>query len=129
MWNELRYRSMVKTLGRFEVSLLGCAKYLQYYYTYIAPSPPLNVMATAINSRNASISWTEPASPNGIIQLYNIMLTDEFGSTTSVTSTELSLVLEDLRPFTNYTVVVNAMNSLTGENSIPVNFATMEDGE
>ena len=57
------------------------------------------------------------------------MLTDEFGSTTSVTSTELSLVLEDLRPFTNYTVVVNAMNSLNGENSIPLNFSTMENGK
>ncbi len=87
-------------------------------------------MATAINSRNATISWTEPASPNGIIQLYNIVLTEEFGNTTSVTSTKLSLVLEDLRPFTNYTVVVNAMNSITGENSSPaVTFTTMEDGE
>ncbi len=58
------------------------------------------------------------------------MLTDEFGNTTSVTSTELSLVLEYLRPFTNYTVVVNAMNSITGENSSPaVTFTTMEDGE
>ena len=103
-----------------------------YHAVTLAPSPPRNVAAMNINSRNATISWSEPEFPNGNILLYNIVLTDdELGSVLNVnsTSTELFLVLENLRPFTDYTVIINAMNSITREDSSPVFFTTMEESE
>ena len=47
----------------------------------------------------------------------------------NISASVLSYVMEMLRPFSNYSVTLNAVNSFIGERSSPVDFTTLEESE
>ena len=70
-----------------------------------------SVRALAISESSITAEWEEPSSPNGIILLYMASVTTGQDTITIVT-TELSVMATNLEPFTNYTVTVDACNSI-----------------
>ena len=67
----------------------------------------------AVDSTSISVSWSSPplADQNGIIVGYNITYTD---IEIELFTTELSIVISDLQPFTNYNVSVRAFTVAVG---------------
>ena len=70
-----------------------------------------SVQALAISESSIAAEWEEPSSPNGIILRYMVSVTTGRDTITIVT-TELSVMATNLEPFTNYTVNVDACNSI-----------------
>lgn len=96
-----------------------------------APSPPTNISITNITSTSALLQWSPPTFPNGMIQLYTVSVTSDLAGTRLLNSTtaQQDFLLESLLPFTEYSVVIYASNSIMGELSGVVQFTTLEDGE
>lgn len=121
--------------------LLSESKLIQYLYskeyhathahTLTVPSPPTNIVITNITSTSALVRWSAPTFPNGEILLYSISIMDESSDVRLLNSTiaEIDLLLDSLRPFTEYSVTLYAMNSVMGEVSELMQFTTLEDGE
>ena len=85
-----------------------------FFYNSTAPSAaPQNVTAMAVDSTSISVSWSLPplADRNGIIVGYNITYPD---IEIELFTTELSIVISDLQPFTNYNVSVRAFTVASG---------------
>ena len=95
--------------GKLESPTFTCSHLL-----YTAPSAaPQNVAGMAVDSTSISVSWSSPplADQNGIIVGYNITYTD---IEIELFTTELSIVISDLQPFTNYNVSVRALTVAAG---------------
>ena len=109
------------------------------YLSHLAPSsPPANVSAVT-NSTTIMVSWDEvpPLDQNGVITVYEVMYTPletfngMIGSDVrNVSSSNLSVVLEELEEFVNYTVVVRAFTRIGASNfSTFIVVQTLEDGK
>ena len=87
---------------------------------------PANVLppsVTALDSTSLSISWQEPLSPNGEIVLYTIFV----NSLPILNATMPDVFLHTgLRPFTNYTVRLQACTTFGCDISDLVLTATLE---
>ncbi|XP_037397596.1 usherin [Pygocentrus nattereri] len=59
-----------------------------------------------IHSRNATVSWSPPSRPNGIVTHYNIYQNSQLSATVPGSST--SLTLSGLEPYQNYSIQVEA---------------------
>ena len=80
-----------------------------------APEAVENLAATFLASDSLSISWTEPAYPNGAITSYEVTVTQTDDSSVvvyndTVTGTAVTASVNVL-PFTDYTVRVAASTS------------------
>ena len=70
-----------------------------------------SVQASPLTSTSIRVSWTEPQLPNGIILHYRVVVSDDSTSVEIVRS-DLSTDVTNLQPFTEYSVTVNACNSI-----------------
>ena len=90
-----------------------------------------------MNSRNLTISWTEPHNNNDPITSYNITyqnpdcLVMANGLTRNVTNTSMEeqIVITDLHPGEVYTFTIIAINNICpSQPSLPASMRTMEEG-
>lgn len=88
-------------------------------------------MVSNINARNATLSWSPPTHPNGVIQNYYITLVQESGTSRTIDTGDdsLSFLLDMLTPFTNYSVTLVAVNQFSGEASETRTFTTSQDSK
>ncbi|XP_026142639.1 LOW QUALITY PROTEIN: phosphatidylinositol phosphatase PTPRQ [Carassius auratus] len=70
-------------------------------------SPPRDLAVVKTTSSTASLTWSPPEKPNGIIRLYEVSYTNGTYSNT-VNSTSPSATLTNLKPYTHYNVTVRA---------------------
>lgn len=87
------------------------------------PSEPENVVVEPLNERSLNVSWTPPDHLASTVKSYSINVTelhsfdqDSVPNVTSeigviVSSDTTSTVINDLKPFTMYTITVIATNS------------------
>ena len=75
----------------------------------IAPSPPLNVNATTINSTAIQVSWNPPNITNGIIRYYTLVYgRNDSSEIQQLNSTDITTVVTALDPFRTYVFYVLA---------------------
>ena len=103
-------------------------------FTIIVPSEsPDIVSSTAIDSTTIEMVWTEPPidSHNGIILLYNIILTvANTMASFSINATSTSVNITGLHPFYMYSLKVAGMTRYgAGPYSDEVSVTTPEDGK
>lgn len=82
-----------------------------------------NLMITGIQAYLVNLSWAEPSSPNGIISKYDVSFTN---GTLIASGLFLSIIVEDLSPFTNYSFVVTVYNNEFHLDSNSVTVVTLE---
>ena len=70
-----------------------------------------SVQASPLTSTSIKVEWREPLSPNGIILRYKVVVSDGVSSI-EIVITDLNTDVTNLRPYTNYTVTVDACNSV-----------------
>nr|VZI30970.1 unnamed protein product [Spirometra erinaceieuropaei] len=73
--------------------------------TESAPSAPQNLVVK-VTSNSMDVSWSPPASPNGILGAYNVSI--NIGKTDSQQVDGLNASFADLKPLTTYKVTVRA---------------------
>ncbi|XP_063303215.1 phosphatidylinositol phosphatase PTPRQ [Pelobates fuscus] len=90
---------------------------------------PHNLSYRNLNSTSIQLFYSPPSSPNGIIILYLITCVGTDGSSKHFSSSSGSVILTDLRKYTDYQVTVKARTSAgTGmESSRPLFVRTDED--
>ena len=89
-------------------------------FLFPAASSPTNVSATAISSTSIRLTWSEPASLNGILHDYKIRLklSSDVTYGTSVTVGKLmNYTVNSLTPFTDYEVQVKGLHFIITYNS------------
>ncbi|XP_078687345.1 usherin-like isoform X3 [Branchiostoma floridae x Branchiostoma belcheri] len=75
------------------------------------PGPPQDVLVEPIDSTSSRVVWQPPAEPNGILQGYKVLYKDANAAeytTREVEPTEMSYVISDMIPGTEYVVAVLA---------------------
>ncbi|XP_075894107.1 phosphatidylinositol phosphatase PTPRQ isoform X3 [Nelusetta ayraudi] len=70
-------------------------------------SPPGNLTVEDSTSTTATLLWSPPERPNGVVQLYEVTYENEFHSA-SMNSSSNRITLTNLRPFSHYNVSVRA---------------------
>ncbi|XP_018621246.2 phosphatidylinositol phosphatase PTPRQ-like isoform X2 [Scleropages formosus] len=91
-------------------------------------SPPVNLTAFNITSHSATITWSPPETPNGVIQVYEVVY--EYSvMRAAVNSSTPSVMLLDLNPYTLYDVSVRAYTKYGHGNqmSVVLKILTSED--
>ena len=119
-----------------------------------APSPPENISASVINSTTVEVTWDPPSITNGILRYYTVVygssddlemmevntndvttsgMEQDIGSVQKmvmeVNSTNITVLISGLNPFTNYTFYVLAVTVTPSEPSDNVTVLTDEAGE
>ena len=97
-----------------------------------APSgPPANFQARALDSRSIQLSWDPlpSALQNGIIRHYRVTILDIAGQARVINTTETSVNVAALNPFTMYTCTVAAETIAVGPSTLPVQIVTPQDGK
>ena len=81
------------------------------YTIFAVPSAPLNLMYRNISATSIEVSWSLPAEPNGNIDSYILMYTEQAMNITIVITEimELSYNLTQLLEYERYTIVIAAM--------------------
>jgi len=95
----------------------------------LAPSLPQNVGASAINSTTVEVTWDPPNITNGILRYYTVV----YGSSDDmemmeVNSSNVTVLVSGLDPFTNYTFYVLAVTIAPSQPSDNVTVVTDEAG-
>ena len=88
------------------------------FFSWLVPSVPRRFTLLSNSSSTLVATWQEPEASNGILLGYNIYCLTYGGlnlSFTAITS-ELSALIDNLMPFTNYTCEVRA-STLVGESA------------
>jgi netrin-G3 ligand len=85
---------------------------------------PVNVTAVSITSTTAILEWGEPITPNGVVVDYHLSYTP--GNVSFVVNQSTFVELEDLTPFTQYTVSVRARTQGGVGPPAVVEFQTLE---
>ena len=95
-----------------------------------APTPPVNVMGVATSSTSIQVTWSEPARSNGVVRYYEVFYRprDETDLTLRVTSPRKSVLLENLKTYTFYVILVRAYTVEVGENSSSIIVRTLQNG-
>jgi receptor-type tyrosine-protein phosphatase gamma len=97
-------------------------------------SPPLDVTVLKATDTFVKLRWSEPRSPNGILQGYQINLYDiaqNLNETRKLSDPQSKMehTIADLKPFTWYLVFIQAYSrKFTGEPSQTVKFRTDVSG-
>ena len=95
-----------------------------------APSPPVSVNITVVNSTSLLVSWGVPEFPQGEIEFYQVEYSSPCSSTVRMNTTDNSTeaLLSGLSPFTEYAVRVRAFTVEFGDFSTNQTRMTAEDG-
>lgn len=94
------------------------------------PSPPTDLALGKITDTTVKLRWSEPKSPNGILQYYQINLHDlgaNLNDTRKISDPQSRMehTIGDLKPFTWYTVHIQAHSrKFAGEPSQQLKFRT-----
>ena len=103
-----------------------------FYHNITAPSgPPTNFVATVISSTSIFLSWARPEATllNGILRHYIISLESDVERVIrNVTSSQDSLVISGLRPYTEYICTIQAETVDVGPLTSSISRTTLEDG-
>ena len=102
---------------------------IQAFNYTLAPNPPQNVGASVINSTTVEVTWDPPSITNGILRYYTVV----YGSSDDmemmeVNSSDVTVLVSGLDPFTNYTFYVLAITVAPSEPSDSVTVRTDEGG-
>ena len=102
--------------------------FLLYVCTCIlAPNSPINISASAVNYTTVEVTWDPPSITNGILRYYTVV----YGSSDDmevmeVNSSDVTVLVSGLDPFTNYTFYVLAITVATSEASDRITVLTDE---
>ena len=100
---------------------------------FLAPSgPPTGVRASPTSARSISMSWGPPIrnQQNGIIRHYLISLQSLAGTVTrNISSTQQSISISGLRPYTMYNCTVQAETVGLGPPNAIIQISTPQDGK
>ena len=96
---------------------------------FVVPNPPENIAASVVNSTTVEVTWDPPSITNGILRYYTVV----YGSSDDmemmeVNSSDVTVLVSGLDPFTNYTFYVLAVTVLPSEPSNNVTVVTDEAG-
>ena len=96
-----------------------------------APSPPVSITVSRVNSTSLYVTWGVPELPRGIIEFYQVEYSSACSATTRMNTTANSThtYLSGLSPFTVYTVRVRAFTVEFGNFSVERRRMTSEAGE
>lgn len=106
-----------------------------YYVTYIhvESGPVENLMAVFMRAGSLftiTITWSAPIEPNGVITHYIYTMTDVSNIVlVNDTTSETSVMVMDLQPYTIYNVSVVAVNSAGSGESNQISVLTPETGK
>ena len=100
---------------------------------FVEPGVPRSVKAWALTSTSLFVNWTAPVITNGKLTEYKVFygLSESFMSKNeTVGPTQTWAVIYDLRPHTNYSVMVQASTAIGGGNHSDIfgPVLTKEDG-
>ncbi len=114
---------------------------LHLLFHFAVPSSPLNVTVANKTSTTLLVTWLPPAIPNGVLTNFELCYTGVY-SVNPVPSSFHQLqcknipfpaaycLLEDLVPYSNYTISVRAVTSAgPGNSSTEIKGITKEDGK
>jgi len=92
---------------------------------------PTDVTITNTGSRYINITWQPPAEVFSAIVKYSINCTGRGNSVTTETpdNSSRSFILQELRPYTNYTCCVMTVTLFPGGSAECTTTTTLEDGE
>ena len=97
----------------------------------IAPlDKPRNFNGNTLNSTSIRLSWTRPATPNGVITNYSLVyhITDDDSIPTTLSIDDITTTIDDLNEYTNYTFAISAVTSVGSGPEAMVTAITDEDG-
>ena len=101
-----------------------------YFILLIAPNPPLNVNASTINSTAVWVSWNPPDITNGIIRYYTVVYRlNDNSETMELNSTNVTVVVTGLDPFSHYVFYVLAVTVASSDPSENDTALTAEAGK
>ncbi|MBN3301575.1 PTPRQ phosphatase, partial [Amia calva] len=91
-------------------------------------SPPVNLTVQDVTASTATISWSPPAQPNGIILYYKILY-ENSSTWSTMNSSKPHIQLTNLKPFSSYNVTVRAYTKYGygNQTSPALNVLTEED--
>ena len=84
---------------------------------------------TVVSSTSILINWTTPLTPNGGITSYNVFLTTPESRAIVQSTVPGTFLLEELTPFTEYSILLEACTLVGCANSSSASARTMEGGE
>lgn len=73
-------------------------------------SPPVNLTVEDTGPSTATLTWSPPEKPNGVIQLYEVLYEND-SHWASMNTSSNRITLTSLRPFSYYNVSVRAYTS------------------
>jgi len=96
---------------------------------FVAPNPPQDVRGLSVNSTTVEVTWNQPSITNGNLRYYTVV----YGSSNDtemmeVNSSDVTVLVSGLDPFTNYTFYVLAVTVAPSEPSDSVTVRTDEGG-
>ena len=103
-----------------------------YVCCILVPTRPENVSASIVNSTSVTVevTWDPPSITNGIIRYYTIVYgSDDDMEMMEVNSSDVTVLVSGLDPFTNYTFYVIAVTIAPSEPSDNVTIRTNEAGK
>ena len=110
-------------------STLMCKHVHNVFLTFIAPNPPQNITASVINSTTVEVTWDPPHITNGILRYYTVVYGSSYDmEMMEVNSSDVTVLVSGLDPFTNYTFYVLAITVAPSEASDRVTVTTPESG-
>ena len=99
---------------------------------YLVPSgPPTNFVTTSVDSRTINLTWSPPRQQeqNGILRYYVVLIQSEFSvDRRNVSSSQLSITVTGLQPYTVYNCSVSVGTIGLGPFSLIKQIHTPEDG-
>ena len=101
------------------------------HFTLAPSSIPANFQARALDSRSIQLSWDPlpSALQNGIIRWYRVTILDNAGEERIINTTETSVTIAALTPFTSYNFTVAAETIAVGPSTLPLEIITPQDGK
>jgi len=102
---------------------------IPHLHVFLAPSQPQNIRGSTINSTTVEITWDPPSISNGIIRYYTVVYdSSDDMEMTEVNSSDVTVLVSGLDPFTNYTFYVLAVTVAPSEPSDNFTLLTNEAG-
>ena len=96
----------------------------------VPAGPPRHFFGIAVNSTSINVSWSAPATPNGVITEYQLQCSGgEKVLEKSMMGSQTTTTLSGLLPYTNYSCNITAHTSVGGGPSATVTSVTAQDGE
>ena len=100
----------------------------------VPAGPPHQFLNVSLSSSSIILSWSAPATPNGVITEYQLQCSgggQVFSRTVmgSQTQTQTTTTLSGLLPYTSYSCNITAHTSVGGGPAATTSLTTVQDGE